>query len=361
MRFLKKVNQNPRRSRPILIKPITNHKVKARKFRKVSFRLQRVLKILLGIVSASLLIGLVYLLVRLIYSPQFVVSRYEFLGNKSISDQDLQLVVKPLTEQSIFLLNSSKLEQSLKDQYVFFKTVKIQKVWPDKLWVNINEREPKLIFINLNGAYLIDEDARVINILSTSKINFNTQELEIIRGLGDPQADYVKQRLKADYLAAKAQSKAVDYPKFNFVKTELSIKQAALTAIQNDLYAKASQLLEQHSNSIDDNSFASFPKVYSYDNSPHGLYSFIDKSLLDLTVEVENFFSRRKKERVIKVIWESNFLINCKLKNGKTAIFGTQKDVSIQLEDYLLVTAQLKREGKNFSQIDLSSKKISVR
>lgn len=340
----------------IIYKPKKSPIIKQRN-RSQSLSSKSLLKIFAGALLVIIISFLLYGSIKLIYSPRFKVTELEIIGNKSAPAQELAMEILASDQKSIFLLNTQQISNKLLQKYIFFKKVSIRKIWPNKLWVNILEREPKLIYINLNGAYLIDEDARIIQIISSAKINFSEDNLLIIRGLGNPNSSYVKDRLKTDFLSQTKGSKA----KFNFAKIPFSKKLAALEQIKTDLLTKADESLSSHNEKLKDSQYANFPQVYSYDNQNFDLYEEIDKKRLELTVEVENFFRNRKQERITHITWEGNFLIKFSQKNNKLVYFGTNRETSIQLEDYLLVTQQLRFEHKSYSQIDLSSEKISVK
>ncbi|MDR1391695.1 MAG: FtsQ-type POTRA domain-containing protein [Clostridiales bacterium] len=77
--------------------------------------------------------------------------------------------------KSIFLINSwlSK-KRIFKNPYI--KIVKIKKVFPNKIFVNINERKKFIKILNSNGNFFIDDEGFVLEFLHNEKERCELQE-----------------------------------------------------------------------------------------------------------------------------------------------------------------------------------------
>lgn len=325
-------------------------KKKKRKTKKIDVKEYKYF--ITGVFGFILLILCITLIANILGSPKFHVSEYEFIGNKSISDELLLSTLESFSGKPIFFLDRNNVETKLSESFVFFDKVKTTKQYPNKVVVRIDEREPKIVLINLSGAYLIDEDGRIIDIISKEKINFSSDQLDIINGLGDPTGILVRTRMKVD--SEKPEN-------FHFNKIPLKEKIETLEKIRNELLDKVTSNFEKFSKEVSETKYKTMQQVLSYGNDTYDLFDFINIDLMGLSLEVVQYFSDPEGLQIKTITWEGPFLLKCEMKNNKALIFGIKRNISEQLEDYSLINNRLKKEGIDYTQIDLSSVKVSVK
>ncbi|MEI7579305.1 MAG: FtsQ-type POTRA domain-containing protein [bacterium] len=324
--------------------------------RKKHFKIN--LPLIFGVILTIVIIILLSLFIKFITSDRFRIDKFEYLGTKSISQDELNLQLTSFNGQSIFLVSNTKISKKLLASFVFFNDVKVKKKWPNQLTININERKPKMVMINLNGAYVIDEDARIIKTITTDKINFNDQDLMIIKGMGDPNGSYVTDVLFSNWKKIHPTSNETE---FKIENISIDEKLKALENIYQELSQKSTDRFTVFQTAVSQTEYADLSRVIVYENKNYNEFEYINTAIVNLSVDVSDFFTINQKEAIKGIYWKGNYLLEIELANGKHIIFGTQRNISDQLDDYLLVKSQLSISGNNYYEINLSSKKIAVR
>lgn len=92
-------------------------------------------------------------------TPFFVLSDIMLEGNKKVSKNELLKKAGIHADSNIFSLNIEDAGKSIGDM-PWVKTVSIEREFPDKLRIRIEEREP-LALIKLEGLYYVDEESNV--------------------------------------------------------------------------------------------------------------------------------------------------------------------------------------------------------
>ena len=317
---------------------------------------------ILGLLGLILLIALGYGISRLLTDERFQIHSVEVIGNDYIADEEI-IAASGAIGKSIFLQRTYSAEQRLLKDFVFFKRVEIRKIWPDSLVVNIAERQPQLILINLNGVFIIDDEGLVIEVLKSESLNFSPEKIEIVRGLGDPEAKYVEQRIRADMQGTTLDDDGFqqEADAFDFEAIPLSEKIIVLEQIKEELTNEIISLLDENNKLTTETRHAGLPRVYVYENRAYEQDTAVDPQKLIISTEVTQFLKSQPDTVIEKITWEGDYLVSFQLLSGKRLIFGVTRDLSEQIEDYLVLRARLHLDGRDFSVIDLSSSNISVR
>jgi cell division septal protein FtsQ len=311
-----------------------------------------------GIGFLLAIIILVTLITRLLTSEYFRIKKITYLGEKSITQEELDSKLSEFYSKNIIITRRKSIVNTLLDEYVYFKEVKVRKIWPDELIISINERQPQLSLINFNGAYVVDEDSRIIEVISQENINLSNDDLVVIKGLGNPDSIYIEKIIKAKWQEDNPDLDIKDFD-FNTIPYEDKIK--TLEDLKNTLTQKANDQLAHYSSVIADSKYSKLQFIKIYENKNYQEFDFINPEVLNLSSEVSKFFINDNLDSIADITWQGDYLMVITLNSGKQLIFGTHRDVAEQLEDYMIVRTQLELNGNDYSKIDLSSRKISVR
>jgi len=341
--------------------------------------------IFLGVVAMFLFALVIFSGLKILSADYFQVNSVTTIGVRTVSSQQIFEDIENLTTEGIFLTSGSSIEKTLIAKYPSFKSVTVNKIWPDKLIINITEKQPALFYLNLNGIYLINEDGIISEVIFQDKINFAQEQLNIITGAEGIDSVLVYDRLKSEYLekqeeieqegvggkgveekslqAGASQEEGSDQEQ----KTDFDISQipqdqkfATLNTIREELFDQAKVIIISYLEKFDSTAYPSLEKVFAFDNNVYQEGDMVDQDKLQLTREVLKFFSQNNVV-VSEVLWEGKFVVKLITEPGKTLVFGTSRNISEQLEDYLVVTRELEKEEKNYNEIDLSSRKVSVK
>ena len=197
--------QNPR---TILAKPETL--VIKRKIGLVRRINPRVTRILIAASCFALISIAIFIVISVIRDPIYAVDNFEIIGNNSYPIDKIEKQLQPFRGQSLFLVNSQAMADAIRTNYVNLLSVQITKIYPDKVFIKITEKEVRAVLINLNGAYLIDEDSSVINILNQSKITYDQARLDLVSGFADQNSPLIRDVFLQKFITDR---KIADIPK----------------------------------------------------------------------------------------------------------------------------------------------------
>ncbi|HPV70581.1 MAG TPA: FtsQ-type POTRA domain-containing protein [Candidatus Magasanikbacteria bacterium] len=129
------------------------------------------LKIGLGIISLLGIIGV------FLFHPYFLIKNIEVKGNQTVATNDILNRVNQITSlkrlflfsgNNIFTVNTKKIKNELENNFIF-KKLEITKDFPQRLIINIQEREAKMILMTVAGSstttfnyYVLDENGKNI-------------------------------------------------------------------------------------------------------------------------------------------------------------------------------------------------------
>jgi len=331
----------------------------------------------LGVIAVCMFALVIFFSLQILTSDYFQVKTITTIGVRTVSSQQITEDIEDLTTDGIFLTNSSSVERVLVEKYPSFKSVNVSKVWPDRLIINVTEKQPVLFYLNLNGLYLVNEDGVINEVIFQDKINFAQEQLNIITGAEGIDSILVYERLKSEYLQKKEEEESkneeVEYNRkkqndieeeqktnFDFSQVSQDQKFATLDIIRGELFDQAKVIIISYLEKFDSSSYPPLEKVFAFDNRIYKEGEFVDQDRLGITRELLKFFSQN--DIVVKeIFWEGKFMVRVVMDNDKTIVFGVSRNISEQLDDYLVITRELEKEEKNYHEIDLSSRKVSVK
>lgn len=364
------------RGSPVIQKPLVKTSPNLRNKRMVNqtkLPAINIKKFGLGLVAFLIIVSVLYLFTFFATDQQFAVSDFVFIGNNQLDDSKLEASLSEIRGTNIFLLRTTDVAGKLIRENFFVKSVWIRKYYPNKLLINVTEREPSLTYINLAGVYIVDSDGNVLKQLFNEKLNFTQEGLDIINGFGDPNAAYVRERIMSNLsitptptpsntLLIKPDSSPTPTPTPAdfFEDIPISEKIKVLNEIKDELIETVNDTLDKNSTNVSQTEFAGLPRVFVYENNEYSENDIIDKNRLEVTNEANRFLKSSTEFIVERIIWQGRYLVVFKLTTGEEITFGTNRKASEQLEDMLIIQNQLRLEGKTFLKLDLSSKKVAV-
>lgn len=363
-----KPNFEKDRHKPSIILPSKNiSKDKGFKRNQIKPRGDRNFKgILFGVLGLALLLGLVFLVNHFFTTSDLKFEKITVLGNKTISETDLKQIIKPFTGKNMILLNIEEISVSIKKAFPIIQGLQISKLYPNKIFIKINEREPKVVYLSLNSAYVADTEGRILNILSTQKIDFPEEKILIARGLGDYNSQILKDYFLNEFIVQSKLSEKTEEERtkliaegYSFEKITEDQKRIVLKKLAADYNLQIEEFFAKNSGIVLGSKYRELPEVYVLGNTEVKQDDNINLTKQNLTIELINRLEVSKMEYT-QIKWEGEILVKVILKDKKQLVFSNRRSLSEQWEDYQLVLGDLIRRGKGYSVIDLSSTKISV-
>ncbi len=323
-------------------------------------------KILFGMFFIALIVGIVTLIYQFVRYPYFLIKNFQIIGNQNITDNEIIDSLYRFNGLHIYLANNEAIEGQILKSFPIVDGVDVDKIWPNKLFIKISEREPKAILINMNGSYLIDEEGRVLQIITKDEVEFSNNKIIIARGYGDVEDPLVKTTLENEFIVKmgladkpiEEQKKAVA-EQFVFDLINIKEKERVLASLQDLYMSEAKGYWRLNESMADLSKFTAFPKIKILNNEKYEENQEVDIDRLDLTLEGSSFLLKRNIP-IEEIYWEGELLVRFESNNGKFIIFGLNRKSSLQFEDLLIVFADLAKRGKDYKLIDVSATKVLV-
>ena len=150
------------------------------------------LKVSFGLLLISMLsFGLYWMRDRLYHSPRFDVAITEINGLQNISQNQVLVKIRELQQpdRNLMRLDLDRLRRSL-ELIPWVKTVVVRRVLPDKLMIDIEEREPVAFARVAQGTLLIDGEGIL---LKNNPENLSQPDFPVILGM---ESGYVPEVLR---------------------------------------------------------------------------------------------------------------------------------------------------------------------
>ena len=160
------------RARPTLGQQRTHDLKKARSLREIAWLTSKIgAAILVFLVVLSILASFRSYLLR---SPKFAIGIKEIQGVRHLSESQVLLKLKEIEEQdrSLFALDLDSLRKSV-ELLPWVRAATVQRVWPDRLMIQVTERVP-IAFARIDDlTQLVDEEGVLLESKSEGLPNFD--------------------------------------------------------------------------------------------------------------------------------------------------------------------------------------------
>lgn len=191
------------------------------------------------------LILIIYLLVgNLSANFESKIKSIEINGNSRIRSEDLENFFKDYKEFGIITFNATKVKNEILKTFQEVRDVNIVKEYPDRIIVEIVEKNPTIVFFDFDSIELFDSDGSVVGKLEPKKIMISKEDAEIYQNGGDPNANYVRLRMQSETVGAFVWDKVTNEDRVNTLKKineEIRVKvdtyiNETTTFIKNGIY-----------------------------------------------------------------------------------------------------------------------------
>lgn len=319
------------------------------------FKFPTIPKLLLFITICSA----VYLTYKIDQINYFGIKKIQLSGNKQISVKAIEEKCSGNLNKNIFTLSVDKLENDLREMSVFVKKTHVEKLLPDTLAVNIEEREPLAVWRTVNGAYLIDNEGYILEKAINENINLEViQNNLLLENTDEENADNQPEIDEENIGQEQERNEAED--------------QDSTINLDEDLEKQIDWELKQREKEInlfeinfDDylqlpDTFKKYPQVKVWSDQIFEVGTYTETEILNkyLTLNVElNSYSFEAVETL--VFSESKALVN--FKEGFKVYFKLNTDIPSQIKILNFIYSKLQMEGITFKEIDLRFKRPVIR
>jgi len=286
---------------------------------------------------------------------EFKVNEFEVYGVVQLSYDELFTKLKQYENQNIFSINTNEIKENIHSTSIFLKEIYIEKILPNKLTMYVVERFPRIVIINLQGAFLIDQENVVIEILSkTEGFNLTKEEIELLAGYQSPNSKIIEDKMKSSLTDEEKKE-------FDFSKVDELEKQKVYDDLSNELKSKIEEFFLRNAKAVSGTEFANLNRVFLYDNTNYEIGTKVKSKFTRLPADIAAYFRQREEYTIEKMLWYDNFTLVVNTLEGKSFIFSDRRDTRLQTEDLDYMLNYLKLENKVFHSIDVTSSVISVK
>ncbi len=282
----------------------------------------------------------------------FVISSVEIFGNEEISDLQIIGSIGDMKGKSMFDIVGADIESALLAEFPYIKNVYVDKKLPGEIQITIQERFPEFAYLNLSGAYLVDSDDIVVEVLGIEDVSeFNERENLILEGLGDPNADYVL----AEYISAIEDEEVLQNLNWDEVPGEE--KAQTLESIRLELEARRVGLIQSKTDFINRAGFSSLEQAIGYDADRYQIGDKFPPKIREYTLGIDSFLAEEGLDAK-NITWKTGFTIDTYLGGGLRVLFTSTRPLLPQFEAFQTVRTA---EGiSNARKIDVRSEIVSV-
>lgn len=282
----------------------------------------------------------------------FILKDIVISGNDKISTLEIVSELQHLKGQSLFSFNAASIEQQLKEKFSYARDVEVRKVLPGTIEVEIVERFPVQARVTQSGAYLVDEDRVVVEVLYEDKVTDLTPEDRLIlTGYGDANSKFIQDRY---------QNKIEDLPDEEQIKWEVlsdQRKQNELNEYRSELENTVEARLSKNKEALNGLNLQ-LAVVEDFSANTYAVGTKVESGKFSVSNFV--FQNLAQKNYVVqRLIWRTNFALYVNLEGGLQLIFSVTKDPGRQILEFETVKARGDLRGVNI--VDLRSNLIAVR
>lgn len=300
-----------------------------------------------SIIFLLVIIGLtLYLFQYFLLSSKFKIKNVQIDGLSIVNEEQVFEKIGVIKGKNFFFVRPLTIEKKIYDVSNYIKFVKVEKQLPDKVKINIIEKKQQLLLINLSGAFVIDEDGKVVEIYK----EFN----------GLPLTESDKYALMGYLFVGKSEQKEGDAKTDLIESNEEKQKEKISIEERIELQKKEKQevitRIEKYWNEnlpLSDNIFQKTSAVFSIEEKGYKINENIDPNILTMSKKIQDIELESKE--IYKFVWESRYRFVIYLLYGKKIIFSTKRDINEQIKDLNILLKDFRLKGKQFKEIDVSS------
>ena len=162
----------------------------------------------------------------------FSIREIELTGIKNSDENKIKKKLDEFKGKNIILISTKKLKETIKD-FDFIREIKIKKIYPEKIKVEINEFKPLAIFTNDNERYLLLEAGKIIEYKEVS----DRDSLTLVYGKGAEKNFYILHASLEELGFNKELIKKFDY--FDINRWDIVLKDDKIIKLPVDGYEES--------------------------------------------------------------------------------------------------------------------------
>lgn len=296
-------------------------------------------KYLLYSVSGILILFfLFFILPKVDNLPLFTIDKFEIIGNESLSEDEIKLTAEKFKQRSLLTLSTDEVEEHIRENNLYVEEVYVRKVLPGTLEIEVVERYPSLIAINLSGSYLLDSKFRVISILNKQDFDVTDYEVNVLLNYATIEDDFVKER----YIASLSEEERAE---IKWEEVEAEKKQEVLDEVKEDINTRLTSFLSDQKALIVESPFKDlninyflYPEeeISDRESKSYEIGEYLNRDKMSFTENTRIEFLNMGF-RINEIKWVSEFRLEITFDDFKKAILTDRDSLESQIEKMQLL------------------------
>ncbi len=304
---------------------------------------------------------LVLLLLTLVFSgiyffpkDRIVFKNTTYSGLRNLNRQDIDTALAKYSGESLLNIPPQDIEEHLTQTFSEIKFLRIEKIYPNTIHIHIEEKLPKLLYINFNGSYVFDKDTDILAVSrNNDPTNFPEQDYNLARGFGNPDASYIEDRI-----AGNLQDEALE--QFNFDDVEFTQKEKTLQVLVSEIQTKFKNKLQKQQELTNFEEFSNIPTILGWDDTIYEEKNDFEKTYIQFFSTLITSLEEKYGLQDTQNVWDGNYTTNIRIDSNTLLKFSMQRDLELQLEDLEIILESKSKNLSAINYIDLSSNKVIV-
>jgi hypothetical protein len=280
----------------------------------------------------------------------FSVKNIIIIGNDQIGNEEIFGAIAHYQGRNLFNFSVDEVEVELENSIALVKKAYVRKYLPDKLEVEIVEREPSMIIITLKAMHIIDNDNVVIEQQDVGRFDLISFEQAVIKGEADINDLYVQEQ----YYLNLNPKEGEDLPTWDKVPAEE--KQKIFDRLKSETLSKVESFLSTQTSLVPER-YKELPIVFFSTDQKFPLRQKIKDEQIafsnEALVKLKN-----ASFRVDRIVWISQFSAEFVLIDDRVLVLSRLRDLEEQIQDLLLLLEKVPFE--NFTRFDVRVPTIAV-
>ncbi|MBP9758341.1 FtsQ-type POTRA domain-containing protein [Candidatus Dojkabacteria bacterium] len=288
-------------------------------------------------------------------NENLVLRETEYRGLSRLKKNQLDVAIKGEFGQGMIGINLKKMEEQIESGFIEISNIRAEKIYPDKVVFQVEEKTAKLVLVNFNGKFLFDDKGEVLKSICRDDIQkFNGFDYLMARGFGDPNGDYVED------IAIAELGEDVEIEEFDFTQFPFEDKVKILDKLQSDKQQNFEQETVWVMDNLDLKLDMDISVIKSWSEDCFTAGDKWDGELINFLADANKIIKVDLEYEVLDAKWDGEFRLIFILSNGTQIILSPSRTLDIQIEDLESILTYSKKTIYDYKLIDLSSQKVLV-
>lgn len=276
-------------------------------------------------------------------NSQYSIKNVQVYGNNRISTDSINTFMQRYIDKNLVSLSRQEVLSEAAKSFIELDNINLIKVYPNTLKVEVVETSPGLVYFNFNSTELISNRGEVVGKIDSPGLDLSDTEVQVAQTGGDPNAEYVKSRLQGAKEGAFV---------WDEVTQEDRLK--ALVEIKSEIDLKISDYISKTLSNIQNTSFKDLLVLYRKSSEDAGISESMVKFALGISEKLNS-----EGLNISKVCLLNKFDFAYEIKDGKTIVFTTRRNLDLQMKD--LGTVISNNQLGSGTYFDFRSTNFSIR